>query len=182
MSCREDGTAIDSITFSGNGEPTLHPEFPLIIDRTLEIRDRLCPEAKVSVLSNASRLDHPEVLAALKKVDNPILKLDAVSREGAQLVNRPGFDWELDDIVKGMSSFDGNFILQTMFLSSDFFDSSSILERWMELVRELRPRKVMAYSLDRETPMSGLRPYSAARMEEMLSPLIREGFDIQINA
>ena len=182
MSCREDGTAIDSITFSGNGEPTLHPEFPLIIDRTLEIRDRLCPEAKVSVLSNASRLDHLEVLAALKKVDNPILKLDAVSREGAQLVNRPGFDWELDDIVKGMRSFDGNFILPTMFLSSDFFDSSSILERWMELVRELRPRKVMAYSLDRETPMSGLRPYSAARMEEMLSPLIREGFDIQINA
>ena len=73
-------------------------------------------------------------------------------------------------------------LLHSLQMSSDFFDSSSILERWMDLVRELRPRKVMAYSLDRETPMSGLRPYSAARMEEMLSPLIREGFDIQINA
>lgn len=180
--CREEGTGIDSITFSGNGEPTLHPDFPAVIDRTLEIRDRLRPEAKVSVLSNASRLDRPEVLEALKRVDNPILKLDAVSPEGARLVNRPAFDWNLETIMKGLESFEGNFILQTMFLSSDFYDSASMLGQWMELVRELRPRKVMAYSLDRETPMSGLRSYSARQLEEMLAPLVKEGFDIQINA
>lgn len=180
--CAEDGITIDSITFSGNGEPTLNPDFAEIIDRTLELRDRLCPGAAVSVLSNASRLCRPEIVAALRKVDNPILKLDAVDSDGAALVNRPGFEWKLEMVMSGMKAFGSDFILQTMFFASGFYDSAAMLGKWMDIVRELKPRKVMVYSLDRETPMKGLRKYNAEQMAKMVEPLVNEGFNIQINA
>lgn len=179
--CIAKGIQIDSITFSGNGEPTVNPDFPAIVDVTVELRNRLCPSAVVSVLSNATMLHRADVVDALRKVDNPILKMDAVDRRGAELINRPQGDWQFDRLMEGMKKFDGNFILQTMFLSSDEFDTADMLGRWMDAVRELRPRKVMIYTLDRETPQKGLRKYTVEEMAEMVHPLLEEGFDIQIN-
>lgn len=178
--CAKDGVRIDSITFSGNGEPTLNPDFPRIIDKTLEIRDRMCPNAVISVLTNATMLSRDAVVSALKKVDNPILKLDAVSRSGAELVNRPQCDWQLEVVKDGMRKFDGNFVLQTMFLRSEEFDTASIVTEWMNIVRELHPRRIMIYTLDRETPMKGLAKYTPEQMRNLVLPLIEEGFDIQI--
>lgn len=180
--CRENGVRIDSITFAGDGEPTLNPDFARIIDITIGLRDRYYPEARVSVLSNATKIWRDDVFEALRKVDNPIMKIDAGTDEAVRTVNRPTGDYSLDDIVEGLARFNGNFVLQTMFLKSGIFDSSEpeSLNRWMDIVRKLHPREVMVYTIDRETPMEGLEKISAESMREMVRPLIDEGFDIQI--
>lgn len=182
LECREAGTGIDSITFSGNGEPTLNPDFPEMVDIVLELRDRYCPGAVVSVLSNATSAGDPAIADALRKVDNPILKLDAPDNRGVELVNRPAFPYDIDKIVDALKAFGGNFILQTMFLRWDGYDTAEGLEKWMDIVRSLHPRSIMVYSLDRETPQSGLRRYSAEEMAAMVRPLVEEGFKVQINA
>ena len=182
LECREAGTGIDSITFSGNGEPTLNPDFPEMVDIVLELRDRYCPGAVVSVLSNATSAGDPAIADALRKVDNPILKLDAPDNRSVELVNRPAFPYDIDKIVDALKAFGGNFILQTMFLRWDGYDTAEGLEKWMDIVRSLHPRSIMVYSLDRETPQSGLRRYSAEEMAAMVRPLVEEGFKVQINA
>ncbi len=178
------GTRVDSITFSGDGEPTLNPDFARIIDDTIALRDIYCPQAKVSVLTNATKLLSDSVFGALRKVDAPILKLDAPTDELARKINGALPSFRVDDVVKGMNRFEGDFILQTMFLKSDDFDSlePQMLAKWMDIVRELRPRLIMAYTIARPTPQSGLSAYSAAQIREALKSLEDEGFKIQINA
>lgn len=179
-----EGTLVDSITFSGDGEPTLNPDFARIIDDTIALRDIYCPQAKVSVLTNATKLLSDSVFGALRKVDAPILKLDAPTDELARKINGALPSFRVDDVVKGMKRFEGDFILQTMFLKSDDFDSlePQMLAKWMDIVREVRPRLIMAYTIARPTPQSGLSAYSAAQIREALKPLEDEGFKIQINA
>lgn len=179
-----EGTRVDSITFSGDGEPTLNPDFARIIDDTIALRDIYCPQAKVSVLTNATKLLSDTVFGALRKVDAPILKLDAPTDERARKINGALPSFKVDDVVKGMKRFEGDFILQTMFLKSDDFDSlePQMLAKWMDIVREIRPRLIMAYTIARPTPQSGLSAYSAAQIREALKPLDDEGFKIQINA
>lgn len=179
-----EGTRVDSITFSGDGEPTLNPDFARIIDDTIALRDIYCPQAKVSVLTNATKLLSDSVFGALRKVDAPILKLDAPTDERARKINGALPSFRVDDVVKGMKRFEGDFILQTMFLKSDDFDSlePQMLAKWMDIVREIRPRLIMAYTIARPTPQSELSAYSAAQIREALKPLEDEGFKIQINA
>ena len=178
--CKDAGTPIDSITFSGDGEPTLNPDFPEMIDITLSLRDIYYPSAKVSVLSNATMIKREEVFEALGKVDNPILKLDASSDAQAEIINRPAHSYHVEDVVRSLERFEGNFILQTMFLRSPEFDSASMVKDWMEIVRRLRPREIMVYTIDRETPMKGLGKYTPEEMKQLVQPLIDEGFMIQI--
>lgn len=154
-----DGTPPDVITFAGNGEPTLHPDFEAIIDDTLALRDELAPAAKVSVLTNATRLGHEDVRRALLRVDNPILKLDSAFDATVRRMNRPqNPDYTVRNVVEQMKRFDGRMILQTMFLRGECdgcaIDNTTDEEvaAWLELVREIRPRQVMVYSLDRDTP------------------------------
>ena len=177
-----DGTVIDSITFSGDGEPTLNPEFPRIIDDTIFLRDAYCPDAKVSVLSNATRAHIPEVFAALRKVDNPILKIDAPTDALVAKINQPAPGYSLERVIKALEAFEGNFILQTMFLKSKDFDSASpeVLEGWMRIVRHLKPRKIMVYTIDRPTPEEGLEAFSIEKMRTLVQALIDEGFVIDI--
>lgn len=181
-SCLEEGMRIDSITFSGNGEPTLNPDFPQIVDMVLAMRDRYYPDAVVSVLSNATMISRPEIAAALMKVDNPILKLDAPTDEGVLLVNRPSCRYSVNDIVGQLGVFNGNFVLQTMFLKWEGFDTSKQVAAWMDMVRKLRPREVMVYTLDRETPQKDLQKFTVEEMTSMVQPLIDEGFKVQIKA
>ena len=176
-------TKIDSITFSGDGEPTLNPEFPRIIDDTLGLRDRYYPGTRVSVLSNATRVHIPEVFRALRKVDNPIMKIDAPTDELVQKINRPAPGYSLQRVVEALRGFEGDFVLQTMFLSCPYFDSSSpeVLDGWKRIVRKLRPRGIMVYTIDRPTPEQGLEKFSGERMRELVADLIEEGFDISIS-
>jgi len=179
--CAAAGTPIDSITFSGDGEPTLNPAFPEMVDITVSLRDLYYPSAVVSVLSNATMLGKDEVVEALKKVDNPILKLDAPTTDLVKKINQPQGAYDVAEVVENMKKFDGNFVLQTMFLKSPDFDSSKIVKDWMDIVRELHPREIMVYTLDRPAPAEGLEKFSVDEMTTMLLPLIYEGFDVQIN-
>lgn len=177
-----DGTPVDSITFSGNGEPTMNPDFPQIVDATLRLRDKYFPEAKVSVLSNAVLVHRKEIAEALKKVDNPILKIDASSDELIEKMNKPVGRYRLAEVVEALKDFNGDFILQTMFLKSDDFDTAApkALEAWMNIVRDLKPREIMVYTIDRETPDKSLGKYSVEEMTAFVQPLMDEGFKIQI--
>lgn len=176
------GTDVDSITFSGNGEPTVNPDFPGIVDVTVRLRDEYYPSAKISVLSNATMLSRPHVLEALKKVDNPILKIDASSDELICKINKPQGTYHLANVIESLKSFEGNFILQTMFMRSENFDAQEkvALERWLDIVRELHPREVMVYTIDRETPDKSLGKYTVEEMTDFVRPLIDEGFNVQV--
>ena len=160
----------------------MNPDFPAIIDETLKLRDRFYPRAKVSVLTNATTVTRPEIFGALCKVDNPVMKLDAASLAGVKAVNRPTGHYDIEEIIAGLRKFGGNFVLQTMFLSSPEFDTASRdnIEGWMDIVRQLGPREVMVYTLDRETPEKDLVKFSEQRMASLVKPLVDEGFNIQI--
>ena len=177
-----DGTPVDSITFSGDGESTINPDFPQIIDDTIKLRDQYYPKAKVSVLSNATQVHRPEIFRALRKVDNPIMKIDAPTNELVEKINKPAPGYDVDRVVEALKQFNGDFILQTMFLKSKDFDSSSpeVLNGWMDIVRLLKPREVMAYTIDRPTPEEGLQKFTVEEMRAFLKPLLDEGFNLQI--
>lgn len=182
LKLRAEGTPVDSITFSGDGEPTLNPEFALIIDDTLALRDLYYPQAKVSVLSNATRAHLPGVLAALRRVDNPIMKIDAPTDSLAALINQPAPGYRVARVVEALRAFDGDFVLQTCFLRSPQFDSASpeVIGPMLDIVRTLRPRQWMVYTIDRPTPMQGLVRFTPQQMQALVQPVIDEGFDVQI--
>lgn len=160
---KQEGVMLDVITFAGNGEPTLHPEFGGIIDDTLALRDRYYPGTAISVLSNGMHLDKPAVFEALKKVENPILKLDSARDETIRLIDRPNSPaYTVARQVERYKQFEGDFVLQTLFLRG-WFEGQRVdnateeeVSAWLELVRTLNPREVMIYTIDRETPVKGL--------------------------
>lgn len=181
---QKQGTKVDSITFSGDGEPTINPAFPQIIDDTLRLRDELAPTAKVSVLSNATRAHLPEVFHALCKVDNPIMKIDAPTNALIEKVNKPAPGYDIARVVEALEQFQGNFVLQTCMLRSKEYDFDSsrpeVLDGWMDIVRRLRPREIMVYTIDRPTPAQGLEKFTVEEMTAFVQPLIDEGFRLQI--
>ena len=167
------GTPPDVITFAGNGEPTMHPDFEAIIDDTIALRDRLCPSAKVSVLSNATMIGRESVRRALKRVDNNILKLDSAFDETVRAVNNPCGSYSVENVVENLILFDGQFILQTMFLRGEYngqkIDNTTNreVEAWLHIVADLRPQKVMVYSLDRDTPCKSLEKVTREELQQI---------------
>lgn len=153
-----DGTPPDVITFAGNGEPTLHPDFENIINDTIALRDKHCPAAKVSVLSNATQIHREDVRRALLRVDNNILKLDSAFDATVQLMNKPQGNYTVERQVELMKAFDGELIVQTMFLRGEYLGqrvdntTDEEVEAWLRLIEQIRPKQVMVYSLDRDTP------------------------------
>lgn len=183
---RAEGTPVDTITFSGNGEPTMHPAFAEIIAFTLQLRDKLYPSAKVSVLTNASQLGRKEVRDALMTIDNPILKIDSPIEWMVEAINIPNQAYSLEKTIGNIKQFGHNFILQTMFLKGvengveiDCTNWEHV-QAWQNLVRELSPREVMMYTIDRETPAKNLQKVTVEEMEAIARPLVEEGFNIQI--
>jgi wyosine [tRNA(Phe)-imidazoG37] synthetase (radical SAM superfamily) len=164
----------------------MHPAFAEIIEFTLQLRDKLYPSAKVSVLTNATQLGRKEVRDALQKIDNPILKIDSPIEELVQAINIPNQAYSLSQTIENIKLFNHNFILQTMFLKG-VVDGKAIdctdvthVEKWRDLVRELAPREVMMYTIDRETPAKDLQKVTVEQMQAIAAPLIAEGFNIQI--
>ncbi len=146
---------LDVITFAGNGEPTGHPDFKAIIEDTVALRNRFFPEAKVSVLSNATNVNKVEVREALMLVDNNIQKLDTVDMEYIRKVDRPQQpSYDVRGVIENLKKFEGHVIIQTMFMRGDGTDNTSdkYVEPWLEAVKEIKPQQVMVYTIDRETP------------------------------
>lgn len=170
----------DAITFAGNGEPTIHPQFPEILHDTMDLRNKYFPDAMVSVLSNASTLDNPAVFDALKKTGNSMLKLDAGTEKMFRLINGPRSGIKLHQIIKKLKEFNGELIIQTLFLKGtlkgEWIDNTAEpeLSFWLRHIKEINPKYVMIYPIDRATPLESLEkiPFDelvgiAAKVEEM---------------
>lgn len=187
----EEGVHPDVLTFAGNGEPTGHPDFDGIIDDTIALRDKYCPKAKVSVLSNSTFIDRPKVHEALMKVDNNILKLDTVDSEYINNVDRPTFPtYDVKKIIDGIRSFNGHAIIQTMFMHGTFtrkadsgkietIDVSNTDERfvkpWLDAVKYIAPEEVMVYTIDRETPDHDLKKATHEELDGIRDRVIALG-------
>ena len=171
----------DVLTFAGNGEPTVHPHFAEIIDDTLQLRDRYCPQAKVSVLSNSTMIHRPQVHNALMRVDNNILKLDTVDSAYIGKVDRPQGHYDVRAVIDGMKAFHGHVIIQTIFFKGmchgENYDNTSeeYVAPWLDVLKEILPQQVMVYTIDRETPMHGLEKASREQLDAIRDRVIAMG-------
>lgn len=185
----KEGLDLDVITFSGNGEPTLHPDFLGIIEDTRALRDQYCPKAKVSVLSNSTQLGRPDVVQALRLCDNRILKLDAATDEMMRRIDLPVNEHlTVKQIIEWLAQFNGDFTLQTCFLRGEHagqrIDNTTPeeLEAWYKAVETLHPKQIMIYVIDRKTPEENLTKISREEMETIAAPLRTKGYDVIVSA
>ena len=181
--------SLDVITFSGNGEPTLHPDFLGIIQDTCALRDQYCPQAKISVLSNSTQLGRPDVVKALRMCDNRILKLDSAINTTMRLIDQPvNPQLTVEQLEQWLSLFDGDFTLQTCFLRGEYdgqiIDNTTPeeLSAWYAMIDRLQPKQVMIYVIDRATPLQTLSKVPAAEMEAIAAPLRAKGIDVIVSA
>lgn len=181
------GLKLDVFTFAGNGEPTMHPEFPGVIDDTIALRNQYFPEAKISVLSNATMIGREEVFNALLKVDNNILKLDSGIDATAKLIDQPNSPtYSVEKQIELLKRFNGNFILQTIFLRGEYngqvVDNTTPEEiaAWTEAVRQIRPKQVMVYQVDRETPVPGLEKLTNEELSRLAQPVRDLGISVLV--
>ncbi len=177
----KNGTMPDVLTFAGNGEPTIHPHFNGIIDDTIKMRNKICPATKVSVLTNATLITRDTVFEALKKVDNNILKLDTIDPEYISTVDRPTGKYDVNAIIERMKAFEGKAVIQTMFMKGEI-DGKNIdntgdeyVMPWIAAVKEIAPREVMIYTIDRETPVSSLQKATHEELDRVVALLAQEG-------
>lgn len=184
-----EGVAPDVITFAGNGEPTMHPAFGEIIEDTIVIRNRFFPQAKIAVLSNSTQLHREDVFQALNKIEDNILKLDSVLDSRIQQLNVPNApSFTFDKLLKQLCRFDGNLIIQTMFLKGELNGESvdntteSEIVGWIEALKLIKPKQVMIYTIDRETPVKALRKVTKEALENIADRARKEGFEVSVSA
>ncbi len=178
----------DTITFAGNGEPTVHPDFAAIIDDTINIRNQYAPKAKISVLSNASMLHKPVVVEALKKIELNIQKLDSGIEKTFYLINQPAAGISFKKIVDGLLAFDGKLILQTLFFRGEYngqySDNTTTeeLDAWLHLVKKIQPESVMIYTFERGTPADNLEKLSEDELKAIAKMVEQAGFKTAVFA
>ena len=176
-----DGQLPDVLTFAGNGEPTCHPHFAEIIDDTIRLRDQYCPKAKVSVLSNATMIQHQKVHDALMRVDNNIQKLDTIAPLYINKVDQPAIPYDVHQVIEHLKAFQGHVIIQTMFMrgegEEEYVDNTSdtFVNPWLEAVKEIKPQQVMIYTIDRETPTQGLLKATHEQLDQIRDRVIAAG-------
>lgn len=185
---KKNGGLPDVITFAGNGEPTMHPDFPSIISDTLQLRGEICPKARVAVLSNSTMLHKPKVVEALKKVDDNILKLDSGIPATIRLIDQPVGRFDLQSVVNNLKQFDGHLVIQTMFIRGSFqgkpFDNTTDTEltAWIELLQQIQPQTVMIYTIARDTPASDLQKVPIEDLEKIAFRVREEtGLEVQVS-
>lgn len=186
---KEAGDPLDVITFSGNGEPTLNPDFPGIIDDTIALRNQFYPDAKVSVLTNSTRIFSPAVADALKKADNNILKLDSAVESTMRIVDRPtSKEFTVERVVDSLRQFSGSGIIQTMILRGEH-DGQTVdnttpeeIDALIKAYKEIRPREIMIYSLDRSTPEEHLVKVEKNELQAIGDKIAEAtGIPVQVN-
>ena len=184
----EQGPTPDVLTFAGNGEPTLHPDFPAIIDDTLALRDRYFPKARVSVLSNSTFILRPEVFDALLRVDNNILKLDTVDPAYIQRIDRPLGDYHLAALMEQMKAFHGHCIIQTLFMKGTDFEGHDVdntgdayVLPWLDAVCAIAPSMVMIYTIDRETPCPTLQKATHEELDSIAARVEAKGLRCSVS-
>ena len=189
LSMAATGKAPDVITFAGNGEPTLHPDFGGIIDDTICLRNKFFPKAKIAVLSNATMLHKREVFNALLQVDDAILKLDSISDRRIRQINAPNSpSFCSKELVEQLSRFNGKAIIQTMFLKGNLQGESvdnttdEEIKGWIDALKVIQPRQVMIYTIDRETPVKNLHKVTKEELEVIAAYARIQGFEVSVSA
>lgn len=185
---QENGPKPDVFTFAGNGEPTLHPHFPEIINDTIELRDKYFPDAKVSVLSNSTLIFKENVRNALMLVDNNILKLDTIDMDYIKEVDRPMGKYDVNRIIDNMKKFNGHIIIQTMFMKGlspngvnvDNTSDQYVLP-WLGVMKNINPEQVMIYTIDRETPDQRLLKATPEELDRIASLIKKEGLSVSVS-
>ena len=187
LKLKEENINIDVITFAGNGEPTLHPHFAEIIDDTIELRDKYVPKTKISVLTNAMHIGKDSVFNTLKKVENNILKLDSAYIETVKLIDQPNSpNYNIEKQIELFKKFEGNFILQTMFVRGSHkgktVDNTTEKEinGWLNIIETTHPREVMIYTIDRETPEKNLEKVPLEELKTIGKRVEDLGIEINI--
>lgn len=176
----------DVLTFAGNGEPTLHPQFEEIVGDTMALRDTYFPLAKISVLSNATQILKPSVFRALCKVDNNILKLDTVDFQYIRLVNQPSCVYNIDQLINCMKQFNGHLIIQTMFLKGTYNNicvdniSDFYVKPWLDVLKQIKPEQVMIYTIDRETPDHDLKKALPEELDAIALKVRTQGIKVSV--
>lgn len=160
----------------------MHPHFGQIIDQTIALRDRLAPQAKVAVLSNATMLGRKEVRDALAKVDRAMLKIDSAIEKSIGLINDPHKGYSLDRVVEAMKLFEGELVIQTMLLRGESFDNTTPeeMDRYMEIIEDLMPKMVMLYTIDRDTPAENLEKATQADLDRLAERVRALGIECNV--
>lgn len=177
----------DVITFAGNGEPTLHPDFAKIIDDTIELRNLHTPKARIAVLSNATMLHKKPVFDALLKVEDNIQKLDSAFEETIQLLDCPQGNFNRERVVEQLTAFQGKVIIQTMFIRGSYkgetIDNTTEKEifAWIELLKKINPEQVMIYTIARDTPIHTLKKVPLPDLQEIAQQVEKSGFSVQVS-
>ncbi|MDR2970196.1 MAG: radical SAM protein [Tannerellaceae bacterium] len=187
LSMKKEGVMPDVITFAGNGEPTIHPDFGAIVDDTIEVRNRLSPETKIAVLSNATMLHKSSVFDALNKIEDNILKLDSVLDSRIQQLNVPNApSFTFENLLQQLIRFKGNLIIQTMFVRGEYrgesIDNTTTeeIDGWLDALKKINPKQVMIYTIDRETPVHSLRKVSKEDLETIAHRARGLGFEVSV--
>jgi wyosine [tRNA(Phe)-imidazoG37] synthetase (radical SAM superfamily) len=176
----------DALTYAGNGEPTLHPEFAEIVDDTLVLRDQYAPEAKVTVLSNSTMIGHSRIFAALQKLDNNILKLDAGSESMFNLINNPVEPVDFPGLIENLVKFRGNLTIQSMFLRGNFkgqvVDNTTPgeVDAWIGHLLRINPKLTMIYPIARATPVHNLEKIESDELEQIAEKARLAGLNVQV--
>lgn len=183
-----EGALPDVITFAGNGEPTMHPEFAEIIEDTISLRNHYAPAARIAVLSNATMLHKSSVFEALLKVDDNIQKLDSLFPETIQLLDAPRGNYDVKKVVEQLAAFRGKVIVQTLFVRGTYngklVDNTGEQEltAWMEALVRIAPSQVMIYTIARDTPVDTLQKVSLEELETIAERVRNLGFAVQVSA
>lgn len=181
------GKTIDTITFAGNGEPTLHPSFPDIIDDTLILREKYCPKAKIAVLSNATLIGEKHIYNALQKIEYNILKLDSALQKTIQLINCPKGNFSIDRLITQLITFRNNLTIQTLFVKGKYkgysFDNSSDkeLKAWLQVIKKINPQLVMVYTIARDTPIDSIEKIARPKLESIARKVEEMGIPVTIS-
>ena len=174
LEMKSDGKVPDTITFAGNGEPTMHPEFALIISQTIILRDTIAPNCKISVLTNATMINREDVEHSLLKVDQNILKFDSAIPATYLALNQPKHTRTIEEQIILLQKFSGQGVIQTMLLKGTTDQGYEIdnttdeeISALIEALKAINPREVMLYSLDRESPTTSLEQIPHAKLVQI---------------
>lgn len=187
LELKQKGKPLDAITFAGNGEPTAHPFFPEILDDVIEIRNRLVPEVKICILTNATNILKLRIFSALLKADLSLLKLDTVSEDYIKRIDRPNAHYDLSRILEVMNSFGGKCAIQTMFMKGEWEGKSvdnttdEYVLPWLEAIAQIKPQLVTVYTLDRDTPCPTLKKAEPETLRRIANMVRKEGIEVSVS-
>ena len=187
ISAKQTNEKLDVITFAGNGEPTMHKEFPEIVDDTVKLKKQYYPSLKIAVLSNATLVNKQRVLAALQKTDYNILKLDSAFEETIKLINQPLGYFNLKELIETLKNNNTNLTIQTLFLrgkaGGKLFDNSTDKEvaAWLGAIKSIQPKQVMIYSIARDTPSETIEKIPKEKLIEIAEKVKNAGIEISVS-